>query len=57
MEWHTQDAPKPTIKAITDAIPLAKAKIEEEKATAAAQKSAVLEKLGITAEELRAALG
>ena len=57
LEWHTQDVPKPTVKAITDAIPLAKAKIEQDKADLEAQKSAVLTKLGITADELKAALG
>jgi hypothetical protein len=56
LEWHTADVPKPTVKAITDAIPLAQAKIAADKAAKDQQKQAVLDRLGVTADELAAAL-
>jgi hypothetical protein len=53
LEWHTADVAKPTIQAITAAIPLAKSKAEEELENLQTQKQALLDRLGITSEEAK----
>ena len=57
IEWFTLEGDAPTAKEITDAIIAVKAEEEAAAATAAATKAALLERLGITAEEAKLLLG
>ncbi len=51
LKWDTKDLQKPTIAQIEAAIPIVKAAQEAEIAAKAAAKAALLERLGMTAEE------
>ena len=51
LRWDSKKVEKPTIEAILAAIPLAKAKIDAEKENLQSKKQALLERLGITADE------
>ena len=56
LQWHTEGVKKPTLAEINAAIPLAKDKIRLDKIALENKKTAVLAQLGISAEDLAAAL-
>jgi hypothetical protein len=51
LKWDSKDLQKPTIAQIEAAIPIVKTAAEAEASAKAATKAALLERLGITAEE------
>lgn len=57
IQWHVIDGDTPTQKQIDDEIKSLKALEAQELATAEEQKAAILAKLGITADELKVAIG
>jgi hypothetical protein len=57
LQWHTKDVDKPSQEAILAAIPVAKAQIEADKENVQSKKQALLDRLGITADEAALLLG
>jgi hypothetical protein len=51
LKWYSKDIEKPSVEAILAAVPLAKTKFEAAQKELQAEKQALLERLGITAEE------
>jgi hypothetical protein len=57
LKWDSVDLPKPTVAEIEAAIPIIRAAQEAEITAKAATKAALLNKLGITADEAALLLG
>jgi hypothetical protein len=53
LKWYSKDIEKPSVEAILAAVPLAKTKIKADEKELQEQKQALLDRLGITADEAK----